>query len=126
MGKCSTGLFPSDPVSQSSGLVPLDPVGHCFGLVPSDPEAVIVHPVPMRASPETLKKDGDTVYLLILYHKVPYLKGKAGIEFGGTVTGLLIPVQASSQADGMGQEEPPAPPPRPPQQHGRSLSVDLQ
>ena len=41
----------------------------------------------------------------------------------GAVTGLLIPVQASSHE---GTEEPPAPPPRPPQQqHNRSLSVDL-
>ncbi|XP_071136110.1 ralBP1-associated Eps domain-containing protein 1-like isoform X6 [Mytilus edulis] len=95
---------PNQPVQfDFSKPVPSDPVSQSSGLVSSDPEAVIVHPVPMRASPETLKKD------------VP-----------GTVTGLLIPVQASSQADGMGQEEPPAPPPRPPQQHGRSLSVDLQ
>ncbi|XP_076079519.1 ralBP1-associated Eps domain-containing protein 2-like isoform X9 [Mytilus galloprovincialis] len=95
---------PNQPVQfDFSKPVPSDPVSQSTGLVSSDPEAVIVHPVPMRASPETLKKD------------VP-----------GTVTGLLIPVQASSQADGMGQEEPPAPPPRPPQQHGRSLSVDLQ
>lgn len=97
-------LIQESPRVPSDMSSPNQPVQFDFSKpVPSDPEAVIVHPVPMRASPETLKKD------------VP-----------GTVTGLLIPVQASSQADGMGQEEPPAPPPRPPQQHGRSLSVDLQ
>ncbi|XP_071136109.1 ralBP1-associated Eps domain-containing protein 1-like isoform X5 [Mytilus edulis] len=104
---------PNQPVQfDFSKPVPSDPVSQSSGLVSSDPEAVIVHPVPMRASPETLKKDGRE---RVRAYSVP-----------GTVTGLLIPVQASSQADGMGQEEPPAPPPRPPQQHGRSLSVDLQ
>ncbi|XP_052089918.1 ralBP1-associated Eps domain-containing protein 1-like isoform X5 [Mytilus californianus] len=104
---------PNQPVQfDFSKPVPSDPVSQSSGPVPSDPEAVIVHPVPMRASPETLKKDGRE---RVRAYSVP-----------GTVTGLLIPVQASSQADGMGPEEPPAPPPRPPQQHGRSLSVDLQ
>lgn len=106
-------------IIQESPRVPSDmsspnqPVQFDFSKpVPSDSDAAIVHPVPMRASPETLKKDGRE---RVRAYSVP-----------GTVTGLLIPVQASSQADGMGQEEPPAPPPRPPQQHGRSLSVDLQ
>ncbi|CAG2224710.1 REPS [Mytilus edulis] len=106
-------LIQESPRVPSDMSSPNQPVQFDFSKpVPSDPEAVIVHPVPMRASPETLKKDGRE---RVRAYSVP-----------GTVTGLLIPVQASSQADGMGQEEPPAPPPRPPQQHGRSLSVDLQ
>ncbi|XP_076079520.1 ralBP1-associated Eps domain-containing protein 1-like isoform X10 [Mytilus galloprovincialis] len=106
-------LIQESPRVPSDMSSPNQPVQFDFSKpVPSDPEAVIVHPVPMRASPETLKKDGRE---RVRAFSVP-----------GTVTGLLIPVQASSQADGMGQEEPPAPPPRPPQQHGRSLSVDLQ
>ena len=116
--------------------------------VPSDPEAVIVHPVPMRASPETVKKDGrervrafsepaPLVDTSIPEHSSPGppeetrntgpspIANRPG-PVPGTVTGLLIPVPASSQPEVTGLEEPPAPPPRPPQQHSRSLSVDLQ
>ncbi|XP_076079514.1 ralBP1-associated Eps domain-containing protein 1-like isoform X4 [Mytilus galloprovincialis] len=134
---------PNQPVQfDFSKPVPSDPVSQSTGLVSSDPEAVIVHPVPMRASPETLKKDEpaplvDTSIPVQPSSPSPPVSvetrnlGPSPIPnrpapVPGTVTGLLIPVQASSQADGMGQEEPPAPPPRPPQQHGRSLSVDLQ
>ncbi|CAC5373678.1 REPS [Mytilus coruscus] len=135
-------------IIQESPRVPSDmsspnqPVQFDFSKpVPSDSDATIVHPVPMRASPETLKKDepAPLVDTSIPVQSSP--SPPASVEtrnlgpspipnrpapVPGTVTGLLIPVQASSQADGMGQEEPPAPPPRPPQQHGRSLSVDLQ
>ncbi|CAG2224708.1 REPS [Mytilus edulis] len=145
-------LIQESPRVPSDMSSPNQPVQFDFSKpVPSDPEAVIVHPVPMRASPETLKKDGrervraysepaplvDTSIPVQPSSPSPPVSvetrnlGPSPIPnrpapVPGTVTGLLIPVQASSQADGMGQEEPPAPPPRPPQQHGRSLSVDLQ
>ncbi|XP_052089917.1 ralBP1-associated Eps domain-containing protein 1-like isoform X4 [Mytilus californianus] len=135
-------LIQESPRVPSDMSSPNQPVQFDFSKpVPSDPEAVIVHPVPMRASPETLKKDepAPLVDTSIPVQSSP--SPPASVEtrnlgpspipnrpapVPGTVTGLLIPVQASSQADGMGPEEPPAPPPRPPQQHGRSLSVDLQ
>lgn len=127
--------MPSDMPSPSQPPVQFD----FSNPVPSDPEAKIVHPVPMRVSPETLKKDepAPLVDTSIPQHSspgppeetrhigpspVPHRPGPVP----GTVTGLLIPVPASSHLDGSGYEEPPAPPPRPPQQHGRSLSVDLQ
>ncbi|XP_050392657.1 ralBP1-associated Eps domain-containing protein 1 isoform X8 [Patella vulgata] len=124
--------FPVDSPESSGVPSPaLKPANFEFAKpIAGDPDSKIVHPVAVRMSPDgqPLPPEG-------------YDRGRA-LSVPMVGRGHIQPPPFSSQHETSGPErptvllppandtgaysqEPPAPPPRPPQSHGRSLSVDL-